>query len=60
MFEVWSSSKGSESSCLKSYVGLNTKHRAAAKNAFELNFIILLNNAVYGINMESVEKRKDV
>lgn len=39
---------------LKSYIDLNNEHRTASKNAFDQNFLKLMNNAVY------VEKRQDI
>jgi len=49
-----------EDAWLKPYIELNTKLRIEASSEFEKDFFNLMNNSVFGKNMENIRNRVDI
>ena len=52
--------KFEESHWLEKYIALNTELRTAARNDFEKDFFKLMDNSVFGKNMENIRNRVDI
>ena len=52
--------KFDKKACLKPYIDMNTNLKKSAKNDFEKHVFKLINNSVFGKNMENFRKHRGI